>query len=175
MKFLLDGEETPRLYFRKINSNDFSQWLGFFKDPSSLTHWVAQYEKPEIECKKWFNRQTERYENDEGGMNALMEKNSGALIGYAGLLIQTVDAQVEMEIGYSLLPIYRNKGFASEAAIKCRDFAFENNFNDSLISIVSLTNAPSAKVAIKNGMTIEKLTIYKSNSVNIFRVYKSGR
>ncbi len=31
---------------------------------------------------------------------------------------------------------------------KCRDYAFENNFSDSLISIVSLTNSPSANVAI---------------------------
>jgi len=173
MKYLLYDQETSRLLFKKINNSDFDLWLEFFKDPSSFEHWAGQYEKPEIECKKWFDRQAERYKNDEGGMNTLIEKQSGKLIGYSGLLVQTVDNKTELEVAYSLLPNYRNKGFASEAAMKCRDFAFENNFFDSLISIISHTNAPSAKVAFKNGMRIEKQTVYKENQVNIFRIHKS--
>jgi len=106
-------------------------------------------------------------------MNALIEKQSGKLIGYAGLLMQTVDEKTELEVAYSLRPDYRNQGFAAEAAAKCCDFAFENSFAESLISIISLTNSPSAKVAIKNGMKIEKQTVYKENRVNIFRVHRS--
>ncbi len=173
MKFLLDGSETTRLHFRKINNSDFKPWLDFFKDPSSFAHWAGEYEKPELECQKWFKRQAERYEQDEGGMNALIEKSSEALVGFAGLLIQRVDEKTELEVAYSLLPNFRNKGFASEAARKSRDFAFENDFGASLISIVSLTNTPSAKVAVKNEMKIEKQTVYKENPVNIFRVHQS--
>jgi ribosomal-protein-alanine N-acetyltransferase len=173
MKFLLEEEETARLHFRKINNSDFDSWLEFFKHPSSLEHWVGQFDKPEIECKKWFDRQAKRYENNEGGMNALIEKQTGILIGYCGLLVQTVDQQKELEVAYSLLPYFRNKGYATEASKKCIDFAFQNNFADSLISIISLTNAPSANVALKNRMKIEKQTVYKENQVNIFRVYKS--
>jgi ribosomal-protein-alanine N-acetyltransferase len=172
MKYLLENEETARLLFRKIKNSDFNQWLEFFKDPSSFEHWNGPREKSEAECKKWFRRQNERYENDEGGMNALIEKKSGELIGYSGLLIQTVDKEIELEVAYSLLPNYRHKGFASEAAIKCRDCAFGNNFTDSLISIISLTNTPSANVAVKTGMSIRKQTLYKENQVNIFRIYR---
>ncbi len=107
---------------------------------------------------------------NEGGMNSLIEKSSGALIGYGGLLWQKVGEDYELEVAYSLLPVYRARGFATEAAMKCRDFAFENNFAESVISIVSLTNTPSANVATKNGLTIEKQTIYKENEVNIFRM-----
>jgi len=173
MKYLLENEETLRFKFRKINDSDFDQWLIFFKDPSSVEHWAGQFEKPEIECQKWFNRQAERYANNEGGMNALIEKQSGELIGYAGLLVQTVDHQKELEVAYSLLPDFRNQGYATEASKKCIDFAFKDNFTDSLISIISFTNTPSANVALKNGMKVEKQTIYKENRVNIFRIYKS--
>ena len=107
-------------------------------------------------------------------MNALIEKESGRLIGHCGLLVQIVDGIPELEIAYSLLPEFWNKGYAIEAAMKCRDFAFANNFSDSLISIISLTNIPSEKVALKNGMHIDKRTIYSNNEVNIFRVNKSG-
>ncbi len=103
-------------------------------------------------------------------MNALIGKSSGKLIGHCGLLVQTVDEAQELEIGYSLLPAFWNKGYAYEAASKCRTFAFENNFSDSLISIISLLNLNSQRVAVKNGMFIEKETVFHGNRVYIFRV-----
>jgi len=105
-------------------------------------------------------------------MNALIEKQSDKLVGHCGLLVQTVDGVQELEIGYSLLPEFWNNGFASEAAAYCRDFAFKNNFAESLISIISITNIPSQKVALKNGMRVEKTTIYNGNQVNVFRIHR---
>jgi RimJ/RimL family protein N-acetyltransferase len=88
-----------------------------------------------------------------------------------GLLVQEVDGINELEIGYSLHPAFWRKGYATEAAQKCRDFAFENNFAESLISIVHVENQQSAKVALRNGMKPEKTTIYKEIPVNIFRIH----
>ncbi len=170
MKYLLEDEETDHLYFRKINISDFDQWLSFFQDPSAFQHWVAPAKEPESVCEEWYDRQFDRYKHNEGGMNALIEKSTGKLIGHCGLLVQTVGNLQELEIGYSLLRNFRHKGFATEAAKKCRDFAFENNFTDSLISIISLTNEPSAKVAVKTGMKLGKQIVYKENQVNIFRI-----
>ena len=172
MKFLLDQEETPRIFFRRIGSADFDAWLEFFKDPSSFEHWVGERREPEIECKQWYAKQFNRYETNQGGMNALIEKSTTKLIGHAGLLVQHVDGIEELEVAYSLVPTFRNKGFASEAAVKCREFAFQNNLASSLISIISLTNTPSSNVALKNGMKIEKQTLYNQNPVNIFRIQK---
>jgi len=172
MKYLLHHEETARLRFRSVMPSDFDQWLAFFQSPSSFAHWKHDDEEPEVACKKWFARQAERYEKDEGGMNALIEKHSGALIGYGGLLVQTVDGRMELEVAYSLLPGFRNQGFATETSAKCRDVGFENGYADSLISIISLTNNPSANVARKNGMHIDKQTVYHNNQVNIFRIDK---
>src|SRR6478735_9249719 len=147
MKYLLDKEESPRLYFRKISLNDYTQWLEFFKDPSSFIHWKFERQTPEKECNDWYEKQFNRYETDRGGMNALIEKSSGQLIGHCGLLLQLVDGITELEIGYSLLPNGRNKGYATEAAMKCKEYAFSNQLAPSLISIISLTNQPSMNVA----------------------------
>ena len=170
MKYLLDKEETERLVFRKIHHSDFNHWLEFFKDLASFKYWITELKTPEEECENWYKKQFDRYDAGRGGMNALIEKQSGAFIGHAGLLIQTVDDSVELEIAYSLLPGGRNKGYATEAATKCRDFAFENKYADSLISIISLTNTPSIGVALKNGMKPIKQTMYNENTVNIFRI-----
>lgn len=174
MKYLLKGQETERLIFRKINNSDFNAWVKFFEDPNTSLHWVEEKETPVIACEKWYQKQSWRYENDKGGMNALIEKSSGRLVGHCGLLVQTVDGVSELEIGYSLLPEFWNRGFAFEAAERCKKYAFQNDYSDSLISIISLTNLPSQKVALKNGMLIEKETIYHQNRVYIFRVLKSS-
>lgn len=170
-KYLLINQETSRILFRKIDIMDFNLWLEFFKDPTSFEHWHEDRKEPEIECSNWYKKQFNRYANSQGGMNALIEKATGKLIGHCGLLVQTVDGITELEVGYSLLPDFRNRGFATEAAIKCRDFAFENKLTESLISIISLTNAPSVNVALKNGMHAEKQTVYNQNEVTIFRIY----
>ena len=173
MKYLLPGEETERILFRTIETSDFNNWLEFFKSPVAHQHWIYEAASPGMECKKWYKKQFYRYKNNLGGMNALIEKKTKTLIGHCGLLVQTVDDETELEIGYSLLPGFWNKGFATEAAKKCRDFAFENNWTTSLISIISLTNKPSENVALKNGMQIEKVTEYRGNKVNIFRIGKA--
>ncbi|MEK6782312.1 MAG: GNAT family N-acetyltransferase [Bacteroidota bacterium] len=145
---------------------------GFLKIQPSFKYWNAKLKTPEVECEDWFEKQFNRYETERGGMNALIEKQTG-VIGHAGLVVQTVDRNTELEIAYLLLPVGRNKGFATEAAIKCRDVAFQKSYSDSLISIISITNITSANVAAKNGVRIAKQTMYNENAVNIFRISKT--
>ncbi|MEP7251332.1 MAG: GNAT family N-acetyltransferase [Ginsengibacter sp.] len=172
MNFLLTDQQSDRLLFREIRTSDFDVWLKFFETPETSKSWIYKKEDPKIECTKWYERQFERYQNDQGGMNALIEKSSGELIGHCGLLQQTVDKIHEVEIAYSLLPQFWNKGYATEAAIHCRDYAFKNNLSPSLISIISITNIPSQNVAIKVGMALDKTTVYRENNVDIFRIWK---
>lgn len=173
MKYVLNEEETERLRFEKVSLVYYEEWLNFFQDPASFIHWKSTRESPEEECNDWFEKQFNRYETDRGGMNALIEKSTGKLMGHCGLLVQQVDGITELEIGYSLLEIGRNKGYATEAARKCKEVAFSNQFADSLISIISLTNEPSMNVARKNGMKPEKQTTYNGNDVIIYRINRS--
>lgn len=173
MKYLLEGQSTERLIFEKISNNHFQDWLKFFQDPQTSLYWLEEKESPQRECEKWYEKQSWRLQNNRGGMNALIEKTTGKLVGHAGLLVQIVDGVEELEIGYSLLPEFWNRGFAMEAAQECKQFAFQHNFSKSLISIISVLNLPSQKVAVKNGMAIEKQTIYNGNEVYIFRVHHS--
>lgn len=176
-KYSLEGQETERLLFRPIVESDFDTWLVFCRYPDSLKYIYSQEQlaivDPVERCKMWFARVFNRYEKGLGGMNALIDKHTNEFVGQCGLLIQTVDNLEELEIGYSLMPGHRGNGYATEAAKKCKQFAFENNFRDSLISNIHIDNDASARVAMANGMKLDKLTISNGDPVNIYRIYKS--
>lgn len=168
--YLLSGQETERLLFRKLQQNDFDHWLAFHQNPLSTEFWEGLPEDPVVACQQWFDKAFYRYTNMLGGMNVLVHKQTKELIGQCGLLIQTVDGIQELEIGYSILPKHWRQGYATEAAKKCKEFARQNRLATSLISIIQVDNIPSQKVAINNGMHLDKTTVYNDNPVHIFRI-----
>lgn len=58
-----------------------------------------------------------------------------------------------MEVGYLLRKEYWHHGYASEAAIACKKYAFDKLNAKEVYSIIRDTNIPSQKVATRNGMT----------------------
>jgi RimJ/RimL family protein N-acetyltransferase len=173
MKYLLTGETTKRLIFKLVDHSYFEDWIDFFNHPDSAGFLGFQdIGTPYEQATEWFHRVEERYQNDLGGLNALIDKETNKFIGQCGLLVQVVDGKKELEIGYSILPKYRNLGYATEAAIKCRDFAFQNNFTQSLISIIHVDNIRSEKVASKVGMVKTRQTEFRNMAVNIFGIDK---
>tara|TARA_R110002167_G_scaffold103346_11_gene267412 strand:+ start:1960 stop:2478 length:519 start_codon:yes stop_codon:yes gene_type:complete len=170
MELLLDGQETERLLFRKLSQNDINDWLPFHQDPSTSAFWSGLPKDPETACREDFERTFYRYGNQLGGKQALVLKSDKTLIGLAGLLVQEIDGQREIEVAYSLLPAFWGRGFATEAARKCKAYAFRNNLAKSLISIIHIDNIPSQNVALNNGMQRDKTTTYRGNPVYIFRV-----
>jgi RimJ/RimL family protein N-acetyltransferase len=175
-KYSLEGQETERLLFRRITEQDFDTWLEFCRYPDSLKYIFSQEQLKVVDpierCNIWFKRVFNRYENGLGGMNALVDKQTGAFVGQCGLLIQTIDDMEELEIGYSLMPAFRGKGYASEAAKKCKEFAFENEYAASLISVIVPENSDSIKVAMNNGIKLDKTTTSNGDIVNIYRINK---
>ncbi|MCU7602889.1 GNAT family N-acetyltransferase, partial [Riemerella anatipestifer] len=174
MKYLLINEETERLKFRKLENSDFETWLELFKDEyTTKMLGMDEYKTSNERCEKWFEWTFNRYENNLGGQNVLILKESNKLIGQCGLLAREVENQFELEIAYSILPKYRMQGFAVESAKKCRDFAFEHNFHDRLVSIIVPENENSKNVALKNGMSFSRKIQYNNKEMDLFQVSKS--
>lgn len=171
----LHGAESERLLFRKLRAQDFQTCLTFFKHPLSNRYWKSSITDPELLCQEWFDRQMWRYENNMGGTNVLILKQTSALVGWCGLLVQEVDGKEELEVGYSIMPAWWNKGLATEAARKCIGCAFEKDLASSIISIIQVDNVESTRVAEKNGLTVDKENVYHNNRVKIYRLTKLRR
>lgn len=166
----MENIESERLIFRKLVPEDFLLWLPFHEDKRTSQYWVGLPKNPTDACKADFDRTFYRYKNNLGGKLALLKKDTNEFIGLCGLLVQEINGNQELEIAYSLLPKYWKKGFATEAAIRCKAYAIEHKLATSLISIISITNTPSQKVALQNKMTVDSKTTYNNNPVYIYRV-----
>src|SRR5437879_4024094 len=101
---------------------------------------------------------------------AVIERETGTLIGYCGFLHQEVDGAKEIEIGYRLHPDFWNRGLATEAARAVRDHAFANLQLERVISLIHADNHASRRVTEKNGMTIEKRTTFRGFPTIVFSI-----
>lgn len=175
MKYLLLNQESERLTYRPVEQQDYAAWFPLFEDKQAALYLGFDITLSQEEmCEKWFEKVFWRYEFDKGGMNALIDKQTNKLIGQCGLLIQEIDGKEYMEVGYAILPEYRGKGYAAEAALKCKEVAFEKNYRTELISCIHVDNVGSQKVAEKNGMIVFKsMDEYLGMPVDIYKVKKN--
>ena len=98
---------------------------------------------------------TERYRRDGFGLWAVVEKETGVMVGQCGLSWQSLgDGRQVPEVGYLLERAAWHKGYATEAARACRDYAFEILGFEEVYSIIRDNNLPSQAVARRNGMTV---------------------
>ncbi len=100
---------------------------------------------------------------------ALVEKESGAVIGHSGLLDKEVEGKLELELVYVLATAAWGKGYATEIARGIKEHAFTNLGIKRLISLIEPSNSASERVAIKVGMHLEKEVVQPGDFIR--RVY----
>ena len=168
----LNGLTTDRLRFQKLTYSDISIWVEFFQNKDILPFiGFDPSSNPYDLSKQWIEKQLWRYNNNQYGHHALINKKTDEFIGQAGLLTQDVNGKKEIEIGYHVIPRFRNLHYATEAAEKVRNFAFENNICSSLISMIHEENIPSQKVASNIGMKKEEKVHQYWRDIEAFGIF----
>lgn len=87
------------------------------------------------------------------GYYAVEEKATGVLIGRVGYTDSI--GWPGFELGWTLAPEARGKGYATEAARFLLDYAFEHLRRPHVISLIHPDNAPSRAVAGRLGQQVE--------------------
>lgn len=142
--------ETERLILRELVQEDFDEVCKLLQDPVVMYAYEGAYNNQEVQ--EWLERQFRRYANDGFGLWGVVEKESGELIGQCGVTWQDCDGKRVPEVGYLLRKEFWHKGYATEAAIACKEYAFEKLGFDEVYSIIRDTNVASQNVASRNGM-----------------------
>ena len=146
--------ETERLLLREMTRDDFSLLSKHLQDTEVMYAYEHAYSDAEI----WEGIETQfrRYENDGFGVMSVVLKESGELIGQCGLSMQPCEDEMLLEIGYIFQKNHWHNGYATEAAIACRDYAFNELGADEVFSLIRDTNIASQNVAKRSGMSIRR-------------------
>ena len=148
--------ETQRLLLRDLTPDDLEALHEVLGDPETMRFY------PEPKTREgtlaWIEWCRRSYEQHGFGLWALILKETGAFVGDCGLTVQDVDGEALVEVGYHVKRSHWRQGLATEAALACRDLAFDVVGVDRLIALVRMENEPSAGVARKIGMSVWKET-----------------
>lgn len=137
--------ETDRLRLRPLVPEDAEALGEAFADPYALRFYPRMRDPAEVRA--WIERWRERYARDGLGLWAAVLRETGELVGDAGLVWQRVEGRPELEVGYHVAARHRGRGLATEAARACRDFAFAHTRAPRVGSLVDPANAASRRVA----------------------------
>lgn len=165
------NQETERVLFRKVTMSDVEIWSEFFINNEMLKFvGIDMSKEPEVLATEWISRQLERYESHGLGHLAVVEKQTGNLIGMSGIIPREVDGKNEIEIAYSLKQEFWGKGYATEIATHLKKFGLENGISNRFVSIIAKENTASINVAKKNDMAILYETNYLGMDVFVLGV-----
>jgi RimJ/RimL family protein N-acetyltransferase len=130
---------------------------------------MVAYEGPfsDAGVTSWLDTQLEYYQHDGYGLYAMVLRDTGEMIGQAGITWPVIDGQRLPEIGYHVKRAYWHQGYATEAAIACSDHGFTTLDLPEVFSQVRDTNISSMNVAIRVGMTIRSRFIKSFRGVDM--------
>jgi [ribosomal protein S5]-alanine N-acetyltransferase len=160
--------ETERLRLRAYRHEDADALAPMFADAEHMRYYPSTYGRDETDA--WVARNLDRYRDDGFGLWIVEERATGEIVGTVGPTVQVVEGVREVEIGWHVRPGWKGRGIAPEAAAAARDWAFENLDVDHLISLVRPENHPSARVAEKIGMHVDREVEFKGLPHLVYRV-----
>lgn len=137
--------ETERLRLRPYTLADESDLCGVFGDNYARSFYPEMADRPNV--RRWIEWNLRNYESYGLGLWAMELKDNGTFVGDCGLTYQDVEGRQELEIGYHVAQTERCKGYATEAARACLEYAFEIKACEFICSIVRPANTASSSVA----------------------------
>lgn len=150
---------TERLVLRPFTADDLPA-LTVLHAEESFWWYPLRRGMSEAETKDFLARVMERYDSDGFGLEAVEERASGTMIGWAGLAVPHFLPQIlpAVEVGWRLAGSHRGQGLATEAGSTAVDWGFTEGGLERIVSIYEPENAASGRVMERLGFTFERMT-----------------
>lgn len=147
---------TERLVIKKITLEDASFILELMNDKDWILNIGDRNVKTVDEAKAYIELTfLKTYQESKFGFYGVSLKTTGKMIGTVGLIDR--DGLDNVDIGYGLLPAYRGKGYAFEAAEAMHSYGHNTLLLDKIVAIVNPGNLDSIKLIQKLGLSFEKM------------------
>lgn len=153
--------ETERLIIRESVEEDAEAFCELYRDAECRKY----LELPPADDVQTYRQYIKDYQNGqyafyEYGMWTLVEKESGAVVGRAGLEQQTfAKDQIGVGLGYAILPQHRGKGYAEEACQAILAYSKECEYAEKIYVKIDKENNASMTVYHKLGNSVELIVV----------------
>ncbi|NNF98089.1 MAG: GNAT family N-acetyltransferase [Desulfobacteraceae bacterium] len=143
--------ETERLRLREFKIQDKMNLIDILSDEDSMRFYPHPFSEKEVEG--WIDWNLKNYAEYGFGLWAVILKKTDVFIGDCGITLQNIEGEKLPEIGYHIERKYCNQGYATEAALACKNYAFEVLGFLKVYTYTTPDNLSSRRVAEKIGMT----------------------
>lgn len=107
-----------------------------------------------------------QYDSNGIGRWAIIEKETGAFIGWSGLKLITTEINGHnnyLDLGYRFIKDYWGRGYATETALRSVQYAWDELKATELYGMAHVDNAGSRNVLMKCGMQEKNPIDYEGN------------
>ncbi len=162
--------ESERLILRNTKAEDVPALVGMWTDPQ-VTRFMGGPREPAVLA--------EAFQQDATNPDPLLydqwpviEKSSGALVGYCGLLDKEVEGRQEIELVYVFLPSVWGRGYALEISTALIDYAFSRLGLSRLIALIEPGNDASVRVAERLGFHFDRSILRPGGAERLLYVFE---
>lgn len=138
-------QPTRRLRFRPYLDSDESLVRDLFADAEARRFYSSM--STSDSHRNWILWNQESYRDRGFGLWVIETIDDGEVVGDCGLTVQSLNGSEALEVGYHVLAGRRGQGYATEAAVACREHAFRQLEASWVCSIVDPRNTASIAVA----------------------------
>jgi RimJ/RimL family protein N-acetyltransferase len=165
--------ETDRLILRELCVDDAPFMLELLNDPDFLGNIGDRKVRTLDDARAHIEEKyLAHYARHGFGIYLVARKSDGASIGMCGLVKR--DALDDIDIGYAMLPAYRRRGHALEAARATIEYAFGSLGLHRVVALTWLHNDASSNLLDRLGMKYER-TIRLAEGVDESRLFAMER
>ncbi len=143
--------ETGRLMIRKITWHDLDDLYRICGDPELMKYVGDGHPLSREQTQKWIEVTLNNYASKGFGMYGVIYKETGAFIGYCGLVFST-DVN-DHELIYALSKAVWGRGLATEIATGLVEFAFSSLDMKHLYASIDPENSASERILLRTGFT----------------------
>lgn len=147
-------EATERLRYRPLERGDAEALHAVWGDPVVMRHLPSDPSASVEETAERVERHIRRFEETGYGLFAVVERESGGVVGVCGLFpVEWIGPEVE--VAYHFAREVWNRGYASEAAGAWVAAAFDQLGLDRVVALAFPANRASTRVMEKIGMRLD--------------------
>jgi RimJ/RimL family protein N-acetyltransferase len=140
--------DTHRLLLRQMTTKDLDELVAIHAEPDVL-RFMGAFDR--VKASEWMQQSQREWSERGYGRLAIADRASGRLLGRTGL--KYWPQFKETEVGWVLRPDAWGHGFATEAALACAVWGFQNFDLPYLTAMIRPDNRRSVRVAERLDMS----------------------